>query len=228
MNGNKTVKKKTKDCKDIKVLKNKDIGKKKAKNSKNNTEAESESSSESESESESEPTIVKKKAKRKGKNTGKGLRISKLERAEILTEMTQKQIKEIPNNKKLNYRDIKRLSDYIDQSIFKKGDCCLWKGYVTNSNVTGKVQYINFYFKGRKTALHRILYCNFVSPLGDNEYLKFTCNNRGKCCNLDHMKKHVYLTSTTDYTESDTEPDSDTTDDLDSRGKEEQYTISFS
>ena len=43
--------------------------------------------------------------------------------------------------------------------------------------------------KNKKIALHRLLYCNFIEPLNDNEYLKFTCNNKGKCCSLKHLKK---------------------------------------
>ena len=28
--------------------------------------------------------------------------------------------------------------------------------------------------------------------VGDNEYLKFSCENKGKCCNIYHMKKYTY------------------------------------
>jgi hypothetical protein len=41
----------------------------------------------------------------------------------------------------------------------------------------------------KKKALHRLLYCNFIGDLYDSEYLKFTCDNKGKCCTLNHLKK---------------------------------------
>lgn len=43
-----------------------------------------------------------------------------------------------------------------------------------------------------KAALHRLLYSNFVDHLSEDEYLKFTCDNKGKCCNIYHMKKFKY------------------------------------
>lgn len=33
---------------------------------------------------------------------------------------------------------------------------------------------------------------NYVGTLLDNEYLKFSCDNKGKCCNIHHMKKYTY------------------------------------
>ena len=40
-------------------------------------------------------------------------------------------------------------------------------------------------------ALHRLLYANFVGNINDNEYLKFSCDNRGKCCNINHLVKYI-------------------------------------
>jgi hypothetical protein len=36
------------------------------------------------------------------------------------------------------------------------------------------------------------LYCNFVEDLSDDEYLKFSCENKGNCCNIKHLKKFKY------------------------------------
>jgi hypothetical protein len=66
-----------------------------------------------------------------------------------------------------------------------------WTGYITNLNKDNKNCYISFFHKNKKIALHRLLYCNFVEELNDNEYLKFTCENKGKCCSLKHLKKFV-------------------------------------
>jgi len=76
--------------------------------------------------------------------------------------------------------------------MFDKNICCLWNGYVSNAHSSSKGTYINFYFRTKKVALHRLLYCNFVEALENNEYLKFTCDNKGTCCNLKHIKKYKY------------------------------------
>ena len=50
-------------------------------------------------------------------------------------------------------------------------------------------KYINFYFKGKKCALHRLLYLNYVGKLENKEYLKYKCKNKGVCCNINHFNK---------------------------------------
>lgn len=107
-------------------------------------------------------------------------------------ELLQNQLKKVPSSKKLQYNDIKRISKYIDNSIFDENNCCIWSGYVTNSKKRNKGMYINFYFNGKKVALHRLLYINYVDVLEQNEYLKFNCENKGRCCNIHHMKKFKY------------------------------------
>ena len=52
-----------------------------------------------------------------------------------------------------------------------------------------KNSYINFYFNGKKHALHRLLYINYIGELLDSEYIKFKCSNKGKCCNINHFYK---------------------------------------
>ena len=113
--------------------------------------------------------------------------------SELLTELLQKQLKNVPIDKKLRYADLKRLCKYLNVSIFDENICSLWKGYVTNTKNISKGVYINFYFKGKKTSLHRLLYINFVDNLSVDEYLKFSCEHKGKCCNITHLKKFPYL-----------------------------------
>jgi len=113
--------------------------------------------------------------------------------SELFTELLQKQLKNVPLDKKFRYADLKRLCKYLNTSIFDENICSLWKGYVTNTKNVSKGVYINFYFKGKKTALHRLLYINFVGNLTDGEYLKFSCEHKGKCCNIAHLKKFSYL-----------------------------------
>ena len=113
----------------------------------------------------------------------------------FFNELLKKQIIGIPIEKKLNYNDIKRISKFIKSSIFDTKKCSIWDGYVTNENNNTKGIYINFYFNKKKIALHRLLYINYIGILSDNEYLKFSCKNKGKCCNIYHMKKYVYNNS---------------------------------
>lgn len=110
----------------------------------------------------------------------------------ILKELLDKQLKNVNYNKKLQYSDIKRVCKYINSSIFHENECSVWTGYVTNEKNTHKATYINFFFNKRKVALHRLIYANFIGPLSDHDYLKFTCDNKGKCCNIHHMIKYTY------------------------------------
>jgi len=106
----------------------------------------------------------------------------------ILDEMTKKQVKNIDPNKMLLYRDMTRIVKNINTSIFSSTSCCIWTGFVTNV-WNHRSTFINFYFKKRKVALHRLLYNNFIGPISDTEYIKFSCNNKGRCCNVLHFVK---------------------------------------
>ena len=110
----------------------------------------------------------------------------------FFSELLKKQNTGIPFDKKLCYNDIKRISKFIKSSIFDKKKCSIWNGYITNENNNSKGTYINFYFNKKKIALHRLLYINYIGVLCDNEYLKFSCENKGKCCNINHLKKYSY------------------------------------
>jgi hypothetical protein len=81
-----------------------------------------------------------------------------------------------------------RIVKNINTSIFSPTSCCIWTGYVTNV-WNHRSTFINFYFKKKKVALHRLLFNNFVEPISDTEYIKFSCNNRGRCCNVLHFIK---------------------------------------
>jgi hypothetical protein len=123
---------------------------------------------------------------------------------ELLMELMNKQLKNIDPKKKLQYSDLARICKYIKTSIFDEDQCCIWNGYVTNLNKSCKGTYINFYFKNKKAALHRLLYINFISDLTDDEYLKFNCENKGNCCNITHLKKFKYNSPRTKKTDSET------------------------
>jgi len=109
----------------------------------------------------------------------------------LLKELIRKQLKNTQENKKLYLHDMQRICKNINTSIF--GDeCCIWNGYITNLNKSNKGTYINFYFRHKKVALHRLLYSNYVSDISVNEYLKYKCPNKGICCNINHLEKFKY------------------------------------
>lgn len=110
-----------------------------------------------------------------------------------ILELHNKQLKEINQSHRLHYSDIVRLSKFLctDNTIFDQEKCCLWKGYLTVNKKNKNISYINFFFNRKKVILHRLLYINYVDTLKDDEYLKFTCKNKG-CCNINHMKKYLY------------------------------------
>ena len=87
---------------------------------------------------------------------------------------------------------MKRISKFLTNSIFHDTTCSLWSGYVTNDKNHTKGTYINFYFNKKKIALHRLLYLNYIGEISNKEYIRFTCDNKGKCCNINHMKKYSY------------------------------------
>ena len=113
---------------------------------------------------------------------------------EIFKELIRNQLVNVPIQWKLQINDMKRICKYIKNSIFDGTQCCIWTGYVTNVNNKNKGTYVNFYFKNKKVALHRLLYSNFISPLQPDEYIKFSCDNKGICCNIRHYKKYTYVT----------------------------------
>jgi hypothetical protein len=108
----------------------------------------------------------------------------------LLIELISNQRKNIPIEKKLSYNDLKRISKYLLNSIIGL-ECSIWNGYITVVKNDEKNSYINFYFNGKKYALHRLLYVNYIGELADSEYIKFNCDNKGKCCNIKHFYKII-------------------------------------
>ena len=118
----------------------------------------------------------------------------------ILTNLINNQ-KDIKLDKKLTYFDLKRISANLNKDIFTD-ECSLWNGSITNINNQRKNNYISFFFKNKKVALHRLLYCNYIEDLSDNEYIKFNCDNKGRCCNINHFSKSCLKTQNKYYIKS--------------------------
>lgn len=110
----------------------------------------------------------------------------------ILIELLNKQLKHIDITKKLSYNDLKRISNNVSTSLFDT-ECCSWKGYITTINKydedAKEHAYINFFHNKKKFSLHRLLYINYIGELDKSEYIKFSCENKGKCCNINHFYK---------------------------------------
>lgn len=124
-----------------------------------------------------------------------------IDKKKLLDELIIKQLKNVKIEKKLHYKDLRRIVKYINSSILDEDKCCYWKGYVTNESNSKRGTYVNFFFRNKKVALHRLLYENFIGQLTDDNYLKFSCEDtgtNGKCCNVNHMIKYKYNNYTKD------------------------------
>src|SRR5579872_633144 len=139
------------------------------------------------------------------------IRISKKKQMERERELKAKQLQNISPSRKLRPNDIHRIVQHTDNSIFDEEKCCLWTGYITNLKNKRKCTYINFYFKDKKkVALHRLLFANFKGDISNKDYIKYSCSNKGKCCNVNHMVKFEYNSNENeDNIDSDSNDDSD-------------------
>ena len=111
--------------------------------------------------------------------------MSKSSKNKLFIELVNRQIE--TEIKKLDVKSLQRISRNVENSLFSN-ECVFWQGYITYIQSTD-VHYINFFFNGKKHALHRLLYLNFIGDLKKNEYLKYKCDNKGKCCNINHILK---------------------------------------
>ena len=113
-----------------------------------------------------------------------------MEDREIFRKLTKHQRKDIYFDK-LSPSDLRRICNGIDDFIMPShNNCVIWNGYI--SKYKRKSRYINFFFDCRKRALHRLLYHNYIDEINDGDYIKYTCDNRGVCCNVNHMYKLKY------------------------------------
>lgn len=111
---------------------------------------------------------------------------------DLVAEMIRNQLDTVQVDFRLTHCDLKRIAKYVEQSIFTPNICTLWQGYVTDRKKSNKGSYVNFYFRRKKIALHRLLYINFMGPLQENEYVRFRCKNKGHCCNINCLEKNRY------------------------------------
>lgn len=121
------------------------------------------------------------------------INISKKKQSERERDLKRRQLPNVPASKRLRPNDIHRIVQHTDNSIFDEESCALWTGYITNLKNKRKGTYINFYFRDKKkVALHRLLYANFKGVIADTDYIKYSCPNKGRCCNINHMVRFEY------------------------------------
>ena len=100
----------------------------------------------------------------------------------LFNEMIEKQLPNVLINK-LSESDIQRITNKLNDSIFNN-NCVLYQGVYYKKN---NKFYIPFYYNYKKISLTRVLYINYVESVNSNTHIKYTCNNKGLCCCLNHM-----------------------------------------
>jgi ribosomal protein L17 len=125
----------------------------------------------------------------------------------MIKKLLSHQLDNVPHDRRLMFKDMKRICKNIVSDMFDEKKCCIWQGHITNMNNKNKGRYVNFYFCGKKRALHRLLYCNFIDKLTNDEYLKFICENKGVCCNVNHLEKFKYQNKNEDSSSNEDESD---------------------
>lgn len=132
-------------------------------------------------------------------------------------ELKRRQLPNVPQSKRLRPSDINRIVRHTDNSIFDEKKCSLWTGYITNLRNKRKGTYINFYFKDKKkVALHRLLYANFKGEISNSDYIKYSCVNKGRCCNIHHMVRFEYNSLDGEYDPDELSNDNNSLDSNDS------------
>jgi len=132
-----------------------------------------------------------------------------VENSIILSSLIKNQRGHISLDKKLSFKDLNRISYNLTTNIFTD-ECSIWNGYITNINSKKKNCYISFFFKNKKVSLHRLLFANYAEDINDNEYIKYICNNKGKCCTINHMKKTLKEDDTVNKEDDITNKENDT------------------
>jgi hypothetical protein len=148
------------------------------------------------------------------------VKLNKKKLADREVELKRKQLPTCPASKAFRPGDIQRIVQHTTTSIFDKEKCAIWTGYITNLQNKRKGTYVNFYFRNKKkVALHRLLYANFKGDISPTEYIKYSCPNKGKCCNVNHMVKFEYNSPDSDENDEKKDKNQKNTAKNDAKGK---------
>ena len=103
--------------------------------------------------------------------------------SDILGNMLNYQRSQIPTIGKygrLDLEDLLRIANRLDADIFKDTGC-------TRFNAAS--QQVSFH--GEKVPLNRLLYHNFIGDVNPGDLVINSCENKGACCNIRHIKKKI-------------------------------------
>jgi hypothetical protein len=160
------------------------------------------------------------------------VKIAKKKLADREAELKRRQLPNVSLSKSFRLTDIQRIVQHTTTSIFDKEKCSLWTGYITNLQNKKKGTYVNFYFRNKKkVALHRLLYANFKGEIGPQDYIKYSCSNKGKCCNVNHIIKFEYNANEDEDEDEDEDENSSTSKNInngkDNKRKSNRYPITI-
>ena len=102
-----------------------------------------------------------------------------------LTNLISLQRKDVPDvglYGKLSFEDLKRIDRASLGDVTSSRNCCLYIGETVSNT------YCTFSYKGKKTSIIRMLYHNFIGDIDPDAQIKYTCENKGRCCNLKHFE----------------------------------------
>jgi len=108
--------------------------------------------------------------------------VSRLTPQEIFLKFLENQKDSIPtyqNYGKMFFEDIQRLELNIKDDIFSD-HCCIYNGEIKNG-------FASISFKGKKVSVQRLLYHNYIGTIRRNQIIKYSCENKGICCCLNHL-----------------------------------------
>ena len=110
---------------------------------------------------------------------------SKQDELRNLLALQRKDVPDIGLYGKLSFEDLKRIDRCSLGDITKSKDCCLFVGNTVSNT------YCTFSFRGKKTSIIRMLYHNFKGDINSDAHIKYTCENKGNCCNLSHFELNM-------------------------------------
>jgi hypothetical protein len=117
------------------------------------------------------------------KNVNENVNHGKIDMLSDMIINQRKDIVETQNYGKMLFKDLKRLEKYLPKNIFHTDECVIYSGYIN------KQKFIcGFYFNKKKVLVNRLLYHNFIGHLDNNIIIENTCENKGICCNIKHLR----------------------------------------
>jgi len=116
--------------------------------------------------------------------------------SKILQELIDKQLKDVTKKFRFTQKHLLRLSLSLPTSIFHPTQCSIWNSsFVCRARARTSDNYVRFSMRGKKHMSQRLIYLNYCGPL-PSHFIRSNCSNKGKCCNINHMKKVVYRSNT--------------------------------